>query len=155
RRFADDLAKVYSEISIERLPRFLARQSVRPGRVRLALDSLIARGTSYVPELNAIFVDRRHVSAAAEETARFIHAALRGELGNTVSRPQEDQFFMAAIERAVGYFFSKVLDPSRDGIEMLSRRVLDAIGSNETLTQAVGSLLHPVRRVSPRQFEAI
>src|SRR5262245_12479045 len=53
----DYLPKVYSEISVDRLPDFLVRQEIPLSRVRQALDTIQEYGTSYVPELNSMFID--------------------------------------------------------------------------------------------------
>ena len=66
-----------------------------------------------------------------------------------------DQFFVSVLERALGYFCSKLLDSSRDGIESLSKRVLGQISYNEQLTRAVTALVHPVRRPADRHFETL
>jgi hypothetical protein len=105
--------------------------------------------------LNSIFIHRLQLTAAAEESTRFIHQLCRGELENSVDRPAEDQFFVSVIERALGYFCSKVLDSSRDGIESLSQRVLSQIGYNEQLTRAVSSLMNATRRPAAQHFETL
>ncbi len=149
------LPRVYSEVSPSKLPQFLARFSVPPIRVRLALDHFQESGTSYVPELNSIFIHRLQLSAATEESTRFIHQFCRGDLPASSDRPAADEFFVTVIERALGYFCSKLLDSSRDGIESLSKRVLGQIGYNEQLARAVLSLLNPVRRPAASHFETL
>ena len=105
-------------------------------RARMALDHFQENGTSYVPELNSIFIHRLQLTSAAEESTRFIHQLCRGDLPVAAERPSGDQFFVTVIERALGYFCSKLLDSSRDGIESLSKRVLNQIGYNEQLARA-------------------
>jgi len=151
----DSLPKVYSEISPSEFPQLLARYSVPANRVRLALDHFQESGTSYVPELNSIFIHRLHLTAAAEESTRFVHQLCRGDLPVSLDRPGGDQFFVTVIERALGYFGSKLLDSSRDGIESLSKRVLSQISYNEQLARAVSSLLNPTRRPAAQHFETL
>ncbi len=151
----DSLPKVYSEISSAQLPQILARLSVPANRARMALDHFQENGTSYVPELNSIFIHHLQLTAAAEESTRFIHQLCRGDLPNRLDRPAEDQFFVSVIERALGYFCSKVLDSSRDGIESLSQRVLSQIGYNEQLARAVSSLMKTARRPAAQHFETL
>src|SRR5215475_8936148 len=124
----DSLPRVYSQVSPTQFPHLLARFSIPPYRARLVSGHFQESGTSYVPELNSIFIHRLQLTAAAEESTRFIHQLCRGDLQNSVDRPAEDQFFVSVIERALGYFCSKILDSSRDGIESLSQRVLGQIG---------------------------
>jgi hypothetical protein len=152
---ADQLPKVYAGIPPARLPQFLARQAIPWTQVKMALDAMCESGTFYVPALNSIFIDRLHVGAATEESTRFIHQACRGDLLKSADRAAPDQFFVMVIERALGYFCSKLLDSSRDGIEALSKRVLEQIGYNEQLTRAVASLLNPARRPAGQHFETL
>jgi hypothetical protein len=151
----DALPKVYSKVSPSRLPQLLARLSIPAGQARLTLDHFQENGTSYVPELNSIFIHRLQLTSAAEESTRFVHQLCRGDLPMPADRQAEDQFFVTVIERALGYFCSKLLDSSRDGIESLSKRVLTRIGYNEELVHAVSSLLHPVRRPAAQHFETL
>src|SRR5213594_1191638 len=73
-----------------------------------------------IPELNSALIDRFQLGPAAEEFARFIHQACRGELEKPTERAAGDQFFVTVIENGLGYFCSKLLDSSRDGIESLA-----------------------------------
>jgi Haem-binding uptake, Tiki superfamily, ChaN len=92
---------------------------------------------------------------AAEEFARFIHQACRGEFEKPVERPAHDQFFVNVIEHGLGYFCSKLLDSSRDGIESLAERVLGQIGRNDQLTGAIELLIDPGKRPGAQHFAAL
>jgi len=153
--FSDDLPEVYAEIEPCHLPRFLSRQDVSHDDVKRTLNSIHEQGTSYVPQLNSIFIQRFQVSSAAEESARFIHNACRGELRKSSARAAHDEFFVGVIERALGYFCSKLLDSSRDGIEALSKRVLAEIGYNGRLSRAISSILDPSRRPAGQHFDTL
>jgi hypothetical protein len=151
----DSLPRVYSEISPSEFPQLLARWAIPADRARLARDQFQENGTSYVPELNSIFIHRLQLTAAAEESTRFIHQLCRGDLPYSLDRPAEDQFFVSVIERALGYFCSKILDSSRDGIAALSQRVLAQISYNDQLARAVSSLMKPSRRPTAQHFETL
>jgi len=151
----DALPRVYSEISPAEFPQLLAKLSVPPNRVRLASDHFQENGTSYVPELNSIFIHQLRLTSTAEESTRFIHQLCRGDLPISADRPAGDQFFVTVIERALGYFCSKLLDSSRNGIESLSKRVLSQIGYNEQLSRAVSSFVHPEKRPAAQHFETL
>src|SRR6185436_2315203 len=99
--------------------------------------------------------DGAQVSIAAEEFARCIHQACRGELEKPVERAAQDEFFVSVIESGLGYFCSKLLDSSRDGIESLADRVLNQIGENEKLTRTITLLVDPAGRPGARHFEAL
>jgi hypothetical protein len=152
----DYLPKVYSEISADRLPRFLLRQEIPAAQARLAADAIQTQGASYIPELNSMFIDEFRLDYTTEEAARFIHQLCRGEFHqNSVERAASDLFFVSIIERAFGYFFSKLLDSSRDGIATLGDRLLQYIGYNEELARTVSCLLDPEKRPSWRHFERL
>jgi hypothetical protein len=95
------------------------------------------------------------VGSAAEEFARCIHQACRGELERPIERAAHDEFFVKVIENGLGYFCSKLLDSSRDGIESLARRVFSQIGRNDQLTSAIELLVHPGKRPAARHFAAL
>ena len=107
------------------------------------------------PELDSALIDRFQLGAAAEEFARYIHQACRGELDKRTQRAANDQFFVAVIESGLGYFCSKLLDPSRDGIEALAERVLNQIDCNVQLTRAITQLVDPARRPRAQHFAAL
>jgi hypothetical protein len=100
-------------------------------------------------------IDGVQVSAATEEFARRIHQACRGELEKPIERAAQDQFFVKVIEHGLGYFCSKLLDSSRDGIESLAERVLSQIGRDDRLTSAIDLLVDPGKRPRTRHFAAL
>jgi len=106
-------------------------------------------------EFDSAWAGEFELGNAAEEFARFIHQACRGELGKPVERAPRDQFFVNVIEHGLGYFCSKVLDSSRDGIESLAERVLSQIGRNEQLTRAIELLIDPRTRPGAQHFVAL
>jgi hypothetical protein len=100
-------------------------------------------------------IDSFQVSTTAEEFARCIHQACRGEFEKPTERAAHDQFFVKVIESGLGYFCSKLLDSSRDGIESLAERVLSQIGRDDQLTRAIELLVHPGRRPGAQHFAAL
>ncbi|HEY2384057.1 MAG TPA: ChaN family lipoprotein [Terriglobia bacterium] len=92
---------------------------------------------------------------AAEEFARRIHQACRGELDKPVERAAPDEFFVRVIESGLGYFCSKLLDSSRDGIESLAERVLSQTGRSDQLTRTIELLVHPGKRPGAEHFSAL
>jgi hypothetical protein len=136
------------------MPKVYSWQEVPPSDVRRFLKSATER-TSYIPQLNSLFIDGLHLGSAVEESTRFIHHACRGELQEMADRSHGDQFFVTVIERALGYFCSKLLDSSRDGIEPLADQVLNQIGYDEPLAGAIQLVLNPAKRPRMRHFEAL
>jgi hypothetical protein len=154
-RLVDYMPKVYSEISSEQLPEFLSRQNMPAERIRSVIDNLQDRGTSYIPELNSIFIDHFNLHSTAEETARFIHRACRGGLNHGAAGLGGDEFFVSVIERSLGYFCSKLLDASRDGIEALSDRVMNHLGYNDDFARSAPYFLDPGKEPSAAHFEKL
>lgn len=105
-----------------------------------------------MPELSSVLIDRFQLGQAAEEFARFIHQACRGELDKRLDRTRDDQFFVGVIESGLGYFCSKLLDSSRDGIESLAERVVSQLGSNDQLTRAIDALIDAEKRPCSQHF---
>jgi len=120
----------------------------------LAMDKQAERLMS-LPEFDSLWAGQFEIGNAAEEFARFIHQACRGELDKPIERAARDQFFVNVIEHGLGYFCSKVLDSSRDGIESLAGRVLSQIGRNEQLTRAIELLIDPGKRPGAQHFAAL
>ena len=105
---------------------------------------------SHIPAAGAV-----PVSTAAEEFARRLHQACRGELDKRVARDAQDEFFVKVIENGLGYFCSKLLDSSRDGIESLAERVLSEIGRDDRLTRVIELLVNPGRRPGAQHFATL
>ncbi|HYV19379.1 MAG TPA: ChaN family lipoprotein [Verrucomicrobiae bacterium] len=80
------------------------------------LDHLERSGSCYVPRLNAIFLGEFSLVHAGEEAAHFVNQLLKGEIYEAVPRalPQHDLFYSAVLEEALGFFGSKIVDPSRN-----------------------------------------
>jgi hypothetical protein len=108
-----------------------------------------------LPEFDAGVAGQFHLGSVTEEFARFIHQACRGELDKRVERAAGDEFFVRVIEHGLGYFCSKLLDSSRDGIESLAERVLSQIGRNDHLTDAIELLIDPGKQPGTRHFAAL
>lgn len=116
-------------------------------------DSIVSQMP--LKEFDPDLIERFQLGIAAEEFARFIHQACRGEIDRPVERAAPDQFFVKVIESGLGYFCSKLLDSSRDGIESLAERVLVQLGRNEQLTRAIELLLDPGRKPGSQHFTAL
>ena len=108
-----------------------------------------------LPDLDSPAARQFQLADVTEEFARFIHQACRGELDKRIPRASHDEFFVKVIEHGLGYFCSKLLDSSRDGIESLAERVLSQIGRNDHLTGAIELLIDPGRQPGARHFAAL
>jgi hypothetical protein len=108
-----------------------------------------------LPEFDLPVSGPFQLGSATEEFARFIHQACRGELHKRIERAAHDEFFVKVIEHGLGYFCSKLLDSSRDGIESLAERVLGQIGRNDHLIGAIELLIDPGKQPGARHFAAL
>jgi hypothetical protein len=95
------------------------------------------------------------LASATERFARFIHQACRGEFARPSNRSAYDRFFVVAIENALAYFCSKLLDSSRDGIESLAERVFPQLEGNDKLARSIGLLIDPAKKPGSRHFAVI
>jgi hypothetical protein len=80
------------------------------------LDHVTRNGSCYVPRLNAIFLGQFNLVHAGEEAAHFVNQTLKGEIYDWAPQtlPQHDVFYTAVLEEALGFFGSKLVDPSRN-----------------------------------------
>jgi hypothetical protein len=75
------------------------------------------QGSCYVPGVNAIFIGKFELVHAAEEAAHFVNFALKRQRYRRYRcTPMEvaGEFYLSALEEALGYFGSKLIDPRRD-----------------------------------------
>jgi hypothetical protein len=74
------------------------------------------RGSCYVPRMNTIFIGQFNMVHAGEEAAHFVNLALKGEIFDAAPRlmAQHDLFYTGVLEEALGFFGSKLIDPSRN-----------------------------------------
>jgi hypothetical protein len=133
----DLLPEVYCGASDSRLRQLLLRAVPDARRVDGMLEKVEARGSVYLPSINAFYLRDFHMVYAAEEAARFLHHACRGlplrRNGRRLPTTEPiDRFYARTIEHALAYFGSRVLYPARpavrddDGTE-LSRATCDKL----------------------------
>ncbi len=84
------------------------------------LQRVEARGSVYLPSINAFYVREFQMMYAAEEAARFLHHACRGlplrRNGHAVAHRDPWTASMPALEHALAYFGSRVLYPARPAV---------------------------------------
>ncbi|MFQ5701093.1 MAG: ChaN family lipoprotein [Acidobacteriota bacterium] len=112
----DYYPEVYSPSEASSMKKFLASNGFHRREVARARERLARGGACYVAGLNAVFVGRFSLVHGGEEATRFVHAALRGDVLKQRSRPtlRRDRFYATVIEEALGFFGSKLIDPSRN-----------------------------------------
>jgi Haem-binding uptake, Tiki superfamily, ChaN len=127
----DLLPEVYSGSSDARLRQLLFRAKYDENKVEHMMRNVEARGSVYLPTINALYIREFHMMYTAEDVARFLHHACRGlPLRSNGTRPstgtETDRFYARTVENALAYFGSRVLYPARpavraEGGELLSQ----------------------------------
>jgi hypothetical protein len=125
----DMLPEVYGGSSDAMLRRLLSRKGVSERECDAMLAQVEARGSAYLPPVNAFCVREFQMVNAAEDAARFLHQACQGlpqrlnghtPTGDGSQRAEQytvDAFYARVIEHAVAYFGSRVLYPSRPAVD--------------------------------------
>ena len=117
REFLVDLyPEVYSCVDVEDLKALLREARFGPEDVGEVLSHVERSGSCYVPRINAIFIGRFNMVHAGEEAAHFVNLVLKGETygGAPEKLAQHDLFYSGVLEEALGFFGSKLIDPSRN-----------------------------------------
>ncbi len=119
----DLLPEVHGSASEASLRRALLNRGMNPEKLESLLTGIDARGSAYIPQLNAFCIRNLQMMHAAEDVARFLHHACQG-LPAHPERNAVDEFYALVIEHAVAYFGSRVLYPSRPAPNAGDRGVL-------------------------------
>jgi hypothetical protein len=107
---------VYSGLDDGDLRRLLRGHGLAPEEAEEILGHVRRRGSCYVPRINAIFIGQFNMVHAGEEAAHFVNLALKNEIYERApgEMPQHDLFYTGVIEEALGFFGSKLIDPTRN-----------------------------------------
>jgi hypothetical protein len=121
----DLLPEVHCGSSDARLRRLLSRVTGEAERIEAMLRKVEARGSVYLPAINAFYIREFQMTCAAEEASRFLHHACRGlplrrnshalASDELIAEPL-DRFYARTLEHALAYFGSRVLYPARPAI---------------------------------------
>jgi heme-binding uptake protein ChaN (Tiki superfamily) len=107
---------VYSGMDTKEIRRLLRGHEFTTEETDEMLSHVAARGSCYIPRINAIVIGQFNMVHAGEEAAHFANLALKREIYGEAPRemPQHDLFYGGVIEEALGFFGSKLIDPSRN-----------------------------------------
>jgi len=108
--------EVYSELEAAELQAVLEGGGLGPDGIAEVADHVGRSGSCYVPRLNAVFIGALNLAHAGEEAAHFVNLALKGEIEDAAPRAmaRHDLFYTGVLEEALGFFGSKLVDPSRN-----------------------------------------
>ena len=159
--YADRLIDVYPEIyGPEDRPLFKAllnASSLSQPEKSCILHHIERNGSCYVAGINAIYLGRLNVVHAAEEATHFAHFACRRQVGAQAPsgyRYRVDVFYTRVWEEALGYFGSKLIDPTRNhvrdslfcGDKVLENKNLRPLGLTPRAAAAIVQYLRDHKR---------
>jgi hypothetical protein len=112
----DIFPDVYSGLEPQDLKRFLRGHKFTSEDLEEILSHVSERGSCYIPRVNAIVIGQFNMTHAGEEASHFVNLALKKEIYDAAPREmaQHDLFYNGVIEEALGFFGSKLIDPSRN-----------------------------------------
>lgn len=114
-RLVDVYPEVYGRAELSLVARILEASEMDRSERAAILMRVRRRGSCYLPEANMVLLGRERLTDSGEEAAHFVHQALSGAVGRPRgegSRP--DLFYREVLEEGLGYFGSKLIDPSRN-----------------------------------------
>ena len=112
----DAFPEVYSDVDLSQFQNMLRRSGFKPEEMTDVDYHVQRNGSCYVPRMNVIFIGKFNLVHGGEEAAHFVNMALRGEIFEAAGKayPEADLFYVTVLEEALGFFGSKLIDPSRN-----------------------------------------
>ena len=135
----DVLPEIYDDRAFADFAALLRRQGAGTEEIQSLRRRVRATGCVYTPRLNAIFVESFKEVSAGEEVARFLIAALRGEMWEQVRLDYPsalDRFAAMSLDEALAFFASRLLAPQRPAPLLLAPALVER--HREAWSQAAG-----------------
>jgi len=112
----DYYPEVYSRVDSSTLKALLTPDLFSRREIADIKRQIKRSGSCYIPRINSIFIGEFSLVHGGEEAAHFVNLALRGDEieGRPAARSRPDAFYRAVMEEALGFFGSKLIDPSRN-----------------------------------------
>jgi len=112
----DAYPEVYSSMDLADLKKLLRSMRVPRAGIAEISEHVHRNGSCYIPAANAVYIGTFNLVHAGEEAAHFVNHALQGDIAKKAVRRvrRADLFYGAVIAEALGFFGSKVIDPSRN-----------------------------------------
>lgn len=136
--FADAYPEVHLASDKSVLKQVLTQARLTRAQAQQILSRVAARGSCYVAAANAVLVGEFQLEAGAEEAARFVNYACKGERlerFRQIRRSAADLFYVQVMEACLGYFGSKLLVPSR---RPARRESLEGLSADEQRALRLG-----------------
>ncbi len=113
RLLVDALPEIYFPDELASFEALLRSERVAPEEALEAFWHLELTGGCYLPGANVMFIGRHSLACAAEQAAHFVHSVCAGWGTKGGKQQAADSFYGKILHEALGYFVSKLLDPSR------------------------------------------
>jgi uncharacterized iron-regulated protein len=112
----DLFPEVHSGLEAEDLRAVLEEGGIDADGVAEVMEHVAREGSCYVPRLNAVFIGTLNLAHAGEEAGHWVNQVLKAEIqaATPASLAQHDLFYTGVLEEALGFFGSKLVDPSRN-----------------------------------------
>ena len=112
----DYFPEVYSHVDAATMRRVLQANGFGRGDIAEIHRQVARKGSCYIPGINTIFIGQFSLVHGGEEAAHFVNLALRGDVFGMDGHPRRrpDLFYSSVMEEALGFFGSKLIDPSRN-----------------------------------------
>lgn len=112
----DLFPEVYSDVDMSWFRRTLRESGFDPDEIEEVKFHVDRNGSCYIPRINAVYIGQFNLVHGGEEAAHFVNMALRGQLFDESDErlPRADLFYVSVLEEALGFFGSKLIDPSRN-----------------------------------------
>jgi len=112
----DYYPEVYSRIDAAMLRQILEANEFPRSEIADIRKQIARHGSCYIPGINAIFIGNFSLVHGGEEAAHFVNLVLRGDVLDPApaAKKRPDLFYTAVMEEALGFFGSKLIDPSRN-----------------------------------------
>jgi len=112
----DLFPEVYSRVDASSLKDLLGGRRLPPAQRAAVRDRIARKGSCYIRSINAIFIGAFSLVQGGEEAAHYVNIALRGDVfrDGRRARTRPDLFYETVMEEALGFFGSKLIDPSRN-----------------------------------------
>ncbi len=111
----DTYPEIYSSVDGADFGKMLEAQQVPSSEIEEVRFHMRRNGSCYVPRVNAIYIGDFSLVHGGEEASHWVNYALRGDLlKSPATGSNADLFYTAVIEEALGFFGSKLIDPTRN-----------------------------------------
>ena len=105
-----DEVEVYTCGDFGFLKSLAAKKILKPNELKALKTRVLKAQSLFIPQAKAVYLANVSINRAAEEAGRYLRYLLVGEEG---SRSRKDAFYAEILQRALGFFGSKLINAKR------------------------------------------